>query len=161
MADWTTIANNEIDGDSPITESLMTALRDNPVAITQGASGAPKIQNAALDADVVTTSKILNNAVTSLKILDGSVTASKLSSSLYTAGAIGTYALLKGPYATSISVGTTYAGSSLTYSGFAFAIDGSSVTGRYSGTASGTWRAMGYGIVGSLDYVTTLFLRIA
>jgi hypothetical protein len=49
MADWTDILNSEVDTDSPITEALMTALRDNPVAIAEGASGAPTISNLAFD----------------------------------------------------------------------------------------------------------------
>lgn len=49
MTTYTAIANNEIDEDSEITTGLMTKLRDNPVAITEGASGAPKIQTAALE----------------------------------------------------------------------------------------------------------------
>lgn len=58
MADWTDIANNEIDGDSPITESLMTALRDNPTAITEGATGAPRIENLAMAENVVTAGSV-------------------------------------------------------------------------------------------------------
>jgi len=49
MTTYTTITNAEIDQDSPITQPLLTALRDNPVAITEGAAGAPKVQAAALD----------------------------------------------------------------------------------------------------------------
>lgn len=53
MTDYTTIADTEIDQDSPITQPLLTSLRDNPIAITEGSSGAPKIQQSALDANVV------------------------------------------------------------------------------------------------------------
>lgn len=49
MADWTDIQNSEIDGDSPITESLMASLRDNPVAIAENAIGAPEIVTGAID----------------------------------------------------------------------------------------------------------------
>jgi len=49
MTTYTTITNAEIDQDSPITQPLLTALRDNPVAITEGSAGAPKVQAAALD----------------------------------------------------------------------------------------------------------------
>ena len=41
MAAWTTIPDSDVDPESPITTSLMQALRDNPVAITENASGAP------------------------------------------------------------------------------------------------------------------------
>jgi len=43
MAAWTTIPDSDVDPESPITTSLMQALRDNPVAIAEGASGAPTI----------------------------------------------------------------------------------------------------------------------
>ena len=43
MTTYTTITNAEIDQDSPVTQPLMTALRDNPIAIAEGSSGAPKI----------------------------------------------------------------------------------------------------------------------
>lgn len=48
MTTYTTIPDADIDQDSPVTQPLMTALRDNPIAIAEGASGAPKLQNAAL-----------------------------------------------------------------------------------------------------------------
>ena len=49
MTTYTTIANGAIDQDSPVTQTLMQALRDNPIAITEGASGAPRVNYAALD----------------------------------------------------------------------------------------------------------------
>ena len=63
MTTYTAIPNGDIDPDSPITTSLMTLLRDNPIAITEGASGAPKIQLAAMDTDSVDTSQIVADAV--------------------------------------------------------------------------------------------------
>lgn len=41
MTTYTAIPNGDIDQDSPLTQPLLTALRDNPVAITEGAAGAP------------------------------------------------------------------------------------------------------------------------
>lgn len=38
---WTTIPNTDVDAESPIDVDLMTALRDNPEAMAQGATGAP------------------------------------------------------------------------------------------------------------------------
>lgn len=43
---WRTIPNTEIDTGSPVTVELITALRDNPGAIAEGASGAPKIHTS-------------------------------------------------------------------------------------------------------------------
>lgn len=44
MTTYTAIANTDIDQDSPVTQPLMTAMRDNPIAIAEGASGAPKLR---------------------------------------------------------------------------------------------------------------------
>lgn len=43
MATWRTIADTEVDPDSPVTSELMTALRDNLAATAEGASGAPSV----------------------------------------------------------------------------------------------------------------------
>ncbi len=48
MTTYTTIANSEVDPDSPVTSTLMTRMRDNPLAQAEGASGAPKIAGAAM-----------------------------------------------------------------------------------------------------------------
>lgn len=48
MTSYVSIPNGDIDQDSPITQPLMTALRDNPIAITEGATGAPRIVGAAM-----------------------------------------------------------------------------------------------------------------
>ena len=49
MTTYTSIPNADIDQDSPVTQTLMTALRDNPIAITEGASGAPRIVAAGIE----------------------------------------------------------------------------------------------------------------
>jgi len=41
MTTYTAIPNGSVDTDSPVTQDLMTLLRDNPIAISEGASGAP------------------------------------------------------------------------------------------------------------------------
>lgn len=48
MTAYTTIAPGDVDAESPLTTALMTALRDNPIAITEGAAGAPRIKQGAL-----------------------------------------------------------------------------------------------------------------
>ncbi len=60
---WTTIPNGDVDADSPITTSLMTALRDNPEAIANGDSGAPEIQTAAYAAASVDQTALGANSV--------------------------------------------------------------------------------------------------
>ena len=43
MTTYTAIPNSDIDPESPITTGLMTLLRDNPIAITERAAGAPTV----------------------------------------------------------------------------------------------------------------------
>jgi len=49
MATWTAIPTSDIDAESPLKTETMVALRDNDTALTEGATGAPKIQEAAMD----------------------------------------------------------------------------------------------------------------
>lgn len=41
MTAWVDIPNGDIDQDSPVTQPLVTALRDNPIAIAEGTTAAP------------------------------------------------------------------------------------------------------------------------
>lgn len=47
MTDWTTITDSQVDPKAPVTSELMTALRDNPSALAEGATGAPRIVGLA------------------------------------------------------------------------------------------------------------------
>lgn len=60
---WTTIPDSDVDPESPITTSLMQALRDNPEGIAGGASGAPKIITGAITDGAVTEAKLGASAV--------------------------------------------------------------------------------------------------
>ena len=64
MTTYTAIANSEVDTDSPITESLMTRLRDNPLAQAEGSAGAPKIASAAFSDNTLAAAKLVNASVT-------------------------------------------------------------------------------------------------
>jgi len=44
MTSYVTVPNGDIDVDSPVTTDLVTALRDNPIAIAEGSSGSPNIR---------------------------------------------------------------------------------------------------------------------
>lgn len=48
MADWTAISDSQLDPKAPVTSELMNALRDNPIALAEGATGAPIIQPEAI-----------------------------------------------------------------------------------------------------------------
>ncbi len=58
MTGYVTVSNTARDQDSPITVALIDALYNNPIAITEGASGAPKIQTAALQDNLITLAKL-------------------------------------------------------------------------------------------------------
>lgn len=47
MTAYASIPNSDIDPESAVVVSLITALRDNPIAIAEGSSGAPNIVPAA------------------------------------------------------------------------------------------------------------------
>ena len=47
--DWVTISESQVDPNAPLTSELMTALRDNPIAIAEGSSGAPTILGTPYD----------------------------------------------------------------------------------------------------------------
>lgn len=49
MADWTTITDTQVDPDAPLTSGLGYAWRDNPIAIADGATGAPRIVPLAMN----------------------------------------------------------------------------------------------------------------
>jgi hypothetical protein len=48
MASYITITDAETDPEAPLTSELAKKWRDNPIAITEGATGAPKIQKKAM-----------------------------------------------------------------------------------------------------------------
>lgn len=48
MADWVNIQNANLEPNAPLISSTMFALRDNVIALAQGAPGAPRIAESAL-----------------------------------------------------------------------------------------------------------------
>ena len=59
MADWTTIPDASLEPGKPIRSVDGLALRDNPVAIAEGAAGAPRIQTQALAPPTAGTAHII------------------------------------------------------------------------------------------------------
>ena len=57
MATWTTLPDASLEPGKPIRSIDGLALRDNPVAITEGAVGAPRVQDAALNTTATTAGK--------------------------------------------------------------------------------------------------------
>ena len=145
MTAYVAIANGEIDQDSPGTQPLFTALRDNPIAISEGASGAPRILDAALDTTASNTGRDWILARLALMATDtiGSLVWASTPNSL-----------------TTVAFGSTIAGSNLTPTGFQ---NGGPVAG--GSALSGTWMALGYkppratNTPGNLE--STLFIRVS
>lgn len=55
MTTYTTIADSAVDPNAPLTSELLTALRDNPLAIQEGTAGAPKIKDKVVSGSGTTT----------------------------------------------------------------------------------------------------------
>ena len=70
MAVFTAIPDTDLDANSPITENLMLALRDNAVAIAEGDATAPNISNNAFADNSINGAKLLSNTIyfTKLKL---------------------------------------------------------------------------------------------
>jgi hypothetical protein len=188
MADYVTISDTQVDPDAPITSQLAYAWRDNPTAIAEGASGAPRIQTAAIENNAVTSSKIKNDAVTSSKIKNDAVTSSKIEDNAVTssklgtsnsirdwvlartaaasAGAVGTYAFMLKTTIGDVTKGGTVSGSALKFAGLLRRTGDQSSVGVTTGdTASGTWRCMGdvesSGSGSTIYRTATVWLRIS
>ena len=118
MTAWTTISNGLVAVGAKPFATTIQALRDNPVAISEGAVGAPRIAFEALDTWYVT------------------------------AGEVGTYCFAKrGSGSADVAFGSTLAGSSLRptsafYSAGDFGGSGS-LTANVGSALSGTWQCMG------------------
>jgi len=159
MTAYNAIADSDIDPESPGTTTLFTRLRDNPIAITEGSSGAPNIQTAG----------IANNAVTTAKLATGEqMTTTNVLAAIAagSVGAVGTYAwMIHRISAADTSPGGTVAGSSLRYAGLQSGeAEGDAVLfSGLSSTPAGTWMCMGYSNYGasSTTYPSTLWLRIS
>lgn len=132
MATWTNVSNTVLEPGDPIRSVDIIAIKENIIALSEGASGAPKILTNAINDAAVTTAKLATNErMTTTNVLAATASAS--------VGAVGTYAALGTTLGGATEAGGTIAGSNLRYAGFSPGSSGASV----SGTPSGTWRVMG------------------
>src|SRR5690625_3580280 len=145
MAQWTNIPTDRIEPGKPIRAIDGLALRDNPIAIAEGAAGAPRVAAAALRTGNPERNWVLARTAEA------------------TAGAVGTYALVtRAGVNGSTNWNGTIAGSSLRRASVA-AVAG--MTYDENAALSGTWRIMGYRVATSTQStsaaVATLALRIS
>lgn len=112
---WVTIPDGDIDPESPIDAPLMAALRDNPIAIAQGLTGAPKILNAAFSDNTISGIKLLAGSIPAGKYAAGSIVQADLAASsvgqsqLKTTTASGSMNLAHASAGTYTLTGSTYA----------------------------------------------------
>ena len=131
--------------------------------VAPGTSGNVLTSNGTTWTSAASGSGTVTSVATGTGLTGGTITTSGTISLVITFGAVGTYAFLANSAGllTSISAGSTYAGSALYASGLSFV--GCTTWSVYlsGGAQSGTWRAMGTIGSGSGYYPTTLFVRIA
>lgn len=137
MTTWTTIPNTAVAAGGRPRGSVITALRDNPVAIAEGATGAPRVAFAA----------------TSAGIAGASV------------GAVGTYGFFRSPdIASGATIAGSSLGYCGAINAISISGNGNLTAGAF-GAPSGTWRCMGFIQTADSTNVTgqvaSLFLRIA
>ena len=164
MATWTTITDAALEPGKPIRSVDGLALRDNVTALAEGAAGAPKIQNAAMDTDSVDNANVVDATLGSEKFQDATLGSEKFQTgtderdwvlgrtSGAAAGAVGTYAFALAGAGPASGFGASISGSRLTPSNVAV---------NPSGYVSGTWRCMGSTDDGIGSVSTTLWLRIS
>lgn len=139
MADWRTISDTEVDPDAPVTSELAYAFRDNVIAAFEGASGAPRLQDAALGQ--LTTPTAAGRQWVAYRMADA------------TAGNIGSYALARRVAGGVAQFGDVVAGSQL-YPSHA--------GGHTGNQLSGSWQCMGYVSTNTAEATSvSLFLRVS
>jgi len=151
MANWVSIADATLEPGKPIRAIDARALRDNPIAIAEGASGAPKIETAGITDANVTAAKLATGNNERDWVLARTAGAA--------AGAVGTYAFLRPVIVQNYGVGSTIAGADLRYSS---GIITSAVNAVDGSAPSGTWQLMGQRATNLNDAnASSLFLRIS
>ena len=141
-----------------------TTLSSNHVLLGNGTSGvqavAPGSNGNVLTSNGTTwtSASIPSSAPTTAQVLSATAGAA--------VDAVGTYAFLfRNTEGGGIARGTNYAGSGLIYygilAGATGVASGLGTVGSAGGTASGTWKAMGYSVAQAGWWQATLFLRVS
>lgn len=147
MTVFTTVPDSVLDPGDPIRSVDIIAIKNNPIAIAEGATGAPKIVTGAL---------ATNERMNTTNVLAATAAAAF--------GAVGTYAFLRPTATTDITQGSTHAGSGLRPNG-GLTFSGTTISMTDGTAPAGTWRAMGrrraQGSYSLSEFAATLFLRIS
>lgn len=164
MATWTNIPDSVLEPGKPARSVDALALRDNPIAIAEGAAGAPRIQTNAIQNGAVTNAKIAN--MNAGKLNSGTVPGARLPT---TYGTVGSYLLagIRPTNSLTVASGATVAGSRL--GAFAFRVGGGGGfdSPTVGAAMSGTWRNVSGDVVRPSSVSTAyptgvgLFVRIS
>jgi len=164
MTNWTTIPDSNLDAGKPIRSIDGKALRDNPIAIAEGSTGAPKITNNAFTDNTINGSKLVDSSVSTSKLSDEVVTADSLGDITYPVGSI---ALCWSSSTSSINYGSTVAGTSLYMLDMSLLFTGggnNTINSKKSGSLInvGTWKALNNCVyIGSGEIPAGLFVRVS
>lgn len=81
MTTYTNIPDTDIDTESPLTVALMTALRNNPLAIQEGDPSAPRINGEAIQFDTIHGNRLAPNTILAGKYGPASIAQSDIAAS--------------------------------------------------------------------------------
>lgn len=70
MADYIPVIDSSVDPDAPLTSDLMYRLRDNPIAISEGSVGAPKVRSEAMSLRTAAADRTSDGAFFTLTSID-------------------------------------------------------------------------------------------
>lgn len=178
MATWTNIPDSVLEPGKPARSVDALALRDNPIAIAEGAAGAPKVTEGAMSTNSIHGNRIRTGSIAADRMVSGAAETNWVlgRTAGATAGAVGTYAMvyraLKSNSTGQVFWNGTTAGSTLRSASVtaSWAAQGGAQTDpgaligiEIGGALAGTWRIMG-SRTGGTDQsgsAATLALRIA
>jgi len=169
MATWTDVSSTVLEPGDPIRSVDIIAIKENVIALSEGASGAPKILTDAINDAAVTSAKLATGTNERDWVLARTAGAS--------AGAVGTYAFLRSLENADYNFGATLAGSQLEAAGIGTNTTGwqtyTNLTGDSTSSyffdqneqRAGTWRCMGVSARSKIELgstsTATLWLRIS
>lgn len=107
MPDYRVVADSEVQPDAPVTSSLGFALRDNPAAIAEGASGAPKVQSEALNLRAAASDRTSDGTLFTINSADR-LSQFLVNSYIFTSGTAATSTSVR--YRTSTDGGSSWGG---------------------------------------------------
>jgi len=89
MAVYTTIPNSQVDADAAITQNMVRALRDNPIALFEHGTGAGYFAAAALETNGIDGAKLVDNTLDTARIAANGVDQAALLGGAGPTGAVG------------------------------------------------------------------------